>query len=165
VPRSFSATRVSEHLAAQADRLLVDDEDVRLEHLGGVLDDRAAQLQRLLDVQVQVERGVFAAAQLDHAGHAHEIDARAEIEGADDRRAGQDQHRDVLEFLHQRMRDGAAAAQMAEAHRIVAVDQDAAVQTPLRHVRPLPSRPSISRARSRRKAGILYEAMLLPSDA
>ena len=40
----------------------------------------------------------------------------------------------LLEALHQRMRDRAAAAQVAEAERVVAVDQDAPVGPPVAHV-------------------------------
>ncbi|MNC95506.1 hypothetical protein D3C83_126480 [compost metagenome] len=57
-----------------------------------MLDDRFAHAQRFLDIDQQVERGVFAVAQLDDAGNAHEVDAAAEVEAADQRRAGQDQH-------------------------------------------------------------------------
>ena len=112
-------------LAAEAERLLVDQEQVGAERLGGVADDRGADAERLLDVDVQVERGVFAVAQLDDAGHAHEIDARLEIEAADDRRARQDQDRQVLVALDQRMRHRPAAAQMAEAQRVMAVNENA----------------------------------------
>ena len=75
-----------EHLTPESQRLLVDDEDVGIEHLRRVADDRRAHLEHLLDIDVQVERRVFAVAQLDHARHADEIDPRTEIEAADDRR-------------------------------------------------------------------------------
>ena len=110
-------------LAAQAQRLLVDDEDVGIEDVRGVMDDRAADLQRLIDVDMQVEGGVVAVAQLDDAGDAHEIDPGAEVEAADDRRARHDQDRELLVLLHQGMRDGAAAPQMPETEGVVAVDQ------------------------------------------
>src|SRR5882672_11172036 len=125
-----------EHLAAQPDRLLVDDEQVRREDLGGVLDDRGAQQQRFGDVEVQVERRVLPVAQLDHAGDAHEVDARAEIEAADDRRAGQDQDRELLEAVDQRVRQGTAAPQVAEAKGVMAVDEYAAVSPPAPHGTP-----------------------------
>jgi hypothetical protein len=80
------------------------------------------------DVDVQAERGVLAVAQLDHAGHAHEIDACPEIEAADDRRAREDEDRDVLVVLDQRVRDGAAAAEVPEAEAIVAIDEDACLR-------------------------------------
>ena len=95
------------------------------------------------DVEVQVERGVLAVAQLDHARHAHEIDARAEVEAADDRRARKDQHRELLVALDQRVRDRAAAAQVAEAERVVAVDQYAAVAPASTLMTPPPSRSTI----------------------
>ena len=101
VPRAFSISRVERTSPRRPKRLLVDQEHVRLEHLGSVVDDRAADLERLLDVEMQVQRGVLAVAQLDHAGHADEVDPRAEIEAADDRRAREDQHREVLESLDQ----------------------------------------------------------------
>src|SRR4029077_11786841 len=95
------------------------------EYVGHVMDDRAAHRQRLLRVDMQAERCVIAGAQLDDAGHADEIDPGAELEAADDRRPGQDEDRDVLVVLDQRMGDRAAAAQMAEAEGIVAIDQNA----------------------------------------
>ena len=74
-----------EHFPAQAQRLLVDDEDVRVEHIRRVFDDGGAHHQRLFNVDVQIQWRVFAIAQLHHARHTHEIDARTEIETADDR--------------------------------------------------------------------------------
>src|SRR5262245_2031217 len=125
-----------QQLAAQPDRLLVDDEHVGRELLCGVLDDGGAHRHRLADVEVQVERRVLAVAQLDHAGHAHEVDARAEIEAADDRRAGEDQDRELLVALDQRVRDRPAAAQVAEAEGVVAVDEYAAIVPPGPHGAP-----------------------------
>jgi hypothetical protein len=75
------------HLAAQAERLLVNDQDVGVEDLGRVANNRGAHRQRLFDIDMQAERDILAVAQLDNARYAHEIDARAEIEAADDRRA------------------------------------------------------------------------------
>jgi hypothetical protein len=60
-------------------------------------------------------------------GHAHEVDARAEVEAADDRRARQDQDGELLVALDERVRDGAAPAQVAEAEGVMAVDEYAAV--------------------------------------
>jgi hypothetical protein len=125
-----------QELAAQPDGLLVDDEHVGLESLGGVLDDRSAHRHRLADVEVQVERGVLAVPELDHAGNAHEVDARAEVEAADDRRARKDQDGELLEALDQRMREGAAAAQVAEAEGVVAVDEYAAIVPSVPHGAP-----------------------------
>jgi hypothetical protein len=113
------------HLAAQPQRLLVDQEQVRGEHLGGVVDDRAADLEGLVDAQAQVERGVLAVPELDHPRHADEVDARLEVEGADDRRAGKDQHRELGEAVDQVVRDRPAAAQVPEPEAVVAVDQQA----------------------------------------
>ena len=75
------------HLAAQAHGLLVDDEDIRLEAFGGVVDDGAAHLQRFLKIDMPVHGRIFAVAQLDDARDFHEIDAGAVIEGAGNRRA------------------------------------------------------------------------------
>ena len=63
------------HLAAQPERLLVDDQHVGIEDVGGVADDRGTHRQRFLDVDMQVERNVFAVAQLDYAGNTYKIDA------------------------------------------------------------------------------------------
>jgi hypothetical protein len=60
--------------------------------------------------------------------------ARSEIEGTDDRGARQDQHRQLLEALDQRVSDRAAAPQMPQPERIVAVDQDASVVAALSHL-------------------------------
>ena len=60
-------------------------------------------------------------------GNPDEIDPRAEVEAADDGRARQDQHRHALEAVDHRMRDRPAAAQVAEAEAVVAVDQDPCV--------------------------------------
>ena len=111
-------------LAAQAGRLLVDDEQVGPVDVGGILDDAGAHRQRMLDVEPQIGRIVLAGVDLlDHARDAHEVDARAELVGADHRRAGQNQHGDRLVGLDDGIGDGAAAADMAEAERVVAVDQ------------------------------------------
>src|SRR6185503_1887161 len=76
------------------------------------------------DADPQVGRVVFAGIDLlDDARNAHEIDARAELVGADHRRARDDQHRDRLVGLDDGIGDGAAAADVAEAERVVAVDQ------------------------------------------
>ena len=115
------------HLALQSERFLVDEEEVRPEALGRLLDDRGADRHRLVEIDVQAERLVFAVGELDDAGNADEIDARQEIEAADDRRAGKDQDRNAFVSIDDRVRDRAAAAQMAEAEAVVAVDQDARV--------------------------------------
>ena len=115
------------HLAAQSQRLLVDDEDVRVEYFRRVLDDRGPHGQGLLDVDVQAERRVLAIAQLDDAGYADKIDPRPVVEVADDRRAGKDQYRHARMTLDQGMGDRPAPAQMAESERVVAVDQDPGV--------------------------------------
>ena len=110
-------------LAAQAERLLVDDEEIRPVDVGGVADDAGAHLERMLDVHAQVRRIVLAGFDLHHAGNTDEIDARTEFVGADDRRAGQDQHRNRLVGFDDGIGDGAAATHMAEAERIVAVEK------------------------------------------
>ena len=73
------------------------------------------------------QRGIFAIAQLDDAGHLHEIDAGAIVEGPGDGRARDDQHLHAAIGFDQRMRDGAAAAQVAKSECVVAVKQDARV--------------------------------------
>ena len=60
VPRSFSSSQRRADLAAQAERLLVDDEQVGAVDVGGVADDPGAHLQRMLDADPQVGRIVFA---------------------------------------------------------------------------------------------------------
>ena len=67
-------------------------------------------------------------AQLDHAGHPHEIDARLEVETADDGRSRDDQDLQLRKRLGQRVRDGAATADVAQPETVVAVDEDAAVR-------------------------------------
>jgi hypothetical protein len=114
-------------LAAQAERLLVDDEDVGVEDVGGVLDDGIPHRQGLVDVDQQAQGRVVARAQLDHPRDADEVDPGPEVKTADDRRAGQDNDRHVLVLVDQGMGNGAAAAQVAEAERVVAVDEDAGV--------------------------------------
>jgi hypothetical protein len=114
-------------LAFQAERLLVDDEEVRPEGERRLPDDGGAHLHGLLEVDVEAERLVFAVGQLDHAGNAYEVDAGAEVEAADDGRAGQDQHGHALEPFHDGVGDRPATAQVAEAEAIVAVDQDPCV--------------------------------------
>ena len=123
VPRAFSILSVGTHLALQTERLLVDEEEVGPKALGRLLDDRRADRHRLVEVDVQTERLVFAVVQLDDARDANEIDAGQEVEAADDRRSRQDQHRYALEAVDDRVRDRAAAAQVAEPEAVVAVDQ------------------------------------------
>ena len=96
-------------LAAQPHRLLVDDENVGLEGLRRVADDRLPHLQRILQVDVLFQRGVFAVTQLDDAGDLHEVDARSIVEGAGDGRARDDQDIEAAEILDERMRDRAAS--------------------------------------------------------
>ena len=141
------------HLAPEPGGLLVHDEDVRVEDACRVLDDGAAQAERLLDVEMQAERGVFAVAELHHAGHPHEIDAGAEIEAADDGRAGEDQHRQVLVLRHQMMRDRPTPPQVPEPEAVVAVDENARALAPDHAASPpipgrsLPLSPGQSRRR------------------
>jgi hypothetical protein len=75
------------HLAVQPERFLVDDQDVGIEDVGGMADDRGAHRQRFLDVDMEVERDILAVAQLDYAGNPHKIHTRTKIEAADDRRS------------------------------------------------------------------------------
>src|SRR5215469_17307398 len=98
-----------------------------------MVDDRSPQAERLLDMHMEAERGIFAVAQLDDAGDAHKINACPEVEAADDRRAREDQHREVLVGLDERMRDRPAAAEVAESEGVVAVDQHAFMAQVLFH--------------------------------
>jgi hypothetical protein len=50
-----------------------------------------------------------------------------EVEVPDDRRAGENQDAEPRIVLNEGAGDGAAAAQMAEAERVVALDQDPAI--------------------------------------
>ena len=117
VPRDAVLVRIA-NTAAEAQSAAVGRE-----RRGGMPDDRGADRQRLANVEVKVERGVLAVAQLDDAGHAHEVDARLEVEAADDRRTRDDQDRKVLVLLDQEMGDRPTAPQMAEAHRVVRIDE------------------------------------------
>ena len=129
-------------LAAQAERLLVDDEEVGAIDVGGVADDPGAHLERMLDADPEVGRVVFAGLDLDHAGHAHEVDAGAELVGADHGRARDDQHRDRMVGLDDGVGDGTATAHMAETERVVAVEQHTLGPAAGEHeiVSPLPKR-------------------------
>ncbi len=114
-------------LAFQAKRLLVHQEQVGPEAQRRLSDDGGAHFHRLVERDVEAERLIFAVGELDHARDPDEVDPRAEIEAADDGRAGQDQDRHALEPVDERMRNGAATTQVAEAKAVVAVDQDPCV--------------------------------------
>jgi len=75
----------AQNLAAQTERLLVDNEDIRFEDLRGMLDDRGTDRERLIDIDVQRERGVFAVPQLDDTWDPHKIDAGPKLETSNDR--------------------------------------------------------------------------------
>ena len=113
------------HLAEQAERLLVDQEEIRPEHAGRVLDDRGPERERLLDVEVEIHARVLAVPALDDSGHADEIDAGAKAEAAQDGRAAQDEDVQLLVMGHERVGDRPAAAEVPQPERVVAVDQDA----------------------------------------
>ena len=115
------------NFAAQAQRLLVDDEQVRVEDFRRVLDDRRPHRERLFGVDMQVQRDVVAIPKLDDPGDAHEVDTGTKIEAADDRRPRKDQHGRIAPGLDQVMRDRSASAEMAEPKRVVAVDQYASM--------------------------------------
>src|SRR5207248_6613515 len=72
------------HFAAQSQGLLVDDQQVGIEDVCRVANYRRAHRQRLINVNVQIERDVFAVSELDDTRHAHKVDARTEIEAAYD---------------------------------------------------------------------------------
>src|SRR5690606_34475863 len=107
----------------KAQRLLVDDENVRVEDPRGMLNDLGADLEGLVDTHRQVKGGVLAVAQLYHPGNADEVHPAPEIEAAYDGRAGNDQDGHVLVAFHHGMSQGPASAQMAQAEGVVAVDQ------------------------------------------
>ena len=73
------------HLSPQAQRFLVDDKQVGIEHAGRVADDGFPQRQSIFNVDMQLQRGVVAIAQLDHTRNPHKINAAAKIKAADDR--------------------------------------------------------------------------------
>ena len=126
-------------LAAESQRFLVDQEQVRSVTAGGVLDDRGPHRQGIFEIDMQPERRILAVVQLDDTRDADEIDPRLEVETADDRRAGQDQDRQALVALDQRVCDGPAAAQVTEPERIVTVDQYAGSIETSGHDRLLPA--------------------------
>ena len=123
VPRSFSSCSAGTTSPRRPERLLVDDEQVGPE---------MSAVSRMMRVRIssvcstptrRLAESYSPFDLLDDARDAHEVDARAELVGADDRRARQDQDRDVVVGLDQGVGDRAAAAHMAEAERVVAVDQ------------------------------------------
>ena len=69
-------------------------------------------------------RNIVAVRQFHHARHPHEIDAVAELEAADHRRTGDNDNRRVRIGAHQRIGDRAGSPQMAEAERVVTVDEN-----------------------------------------
>jgi hypothetical protein len=71
------------------------------------------------------QRHVIAVAQLDNPGNPYEIDASLEVETADDRRPGNDENLELRKRLRQRVRDGTAAADMAQPETVVAIDENA----------------------------------------
>jgi len=111
-------------LAAQPDRLLVDDDHIGVEGQHGLLDDVRAQTDGAAEIEIEMVRLVAAVAALLDAGNADIVDAVAELEARDHRRARDDDHRDVRKARDQRVGDRPAAADMAEPEGVVAVDQD-----------------------------------------
>jgi hypothetical protein len=123
----FQHLQRRDDLAFQAERLLVDDEEVGPKGKRRLPDDRGAHLHRLLEVDVQPERLVLAVGQLDHARNADEVDPERKSKLPMIGEPGQDQHGHALEPFHDRVGDRPAAAQVAEAEAVVAVDQDPGV--------------------------------------
>ena len=121
------------HFAAQSQGLLVDDQQVGIEDVRRVANDRRAHRQRLIDVNVQIERDVFAISELDDTRDAHKIDSGTEIEAAYDRRPGEDQNRDRGVGVDQRVCYGPTSPQMAESEAVVAVDKHPFVMTASGH--------------------------------
>ncbi len=145
-------------LALEAERLLVHQKQVRTKAERRLPDDGGAHLHGLVEGDVQAERLVFAVGELDHAGNAHEIDPRAEVEAADDGRSGQNQHRHALEPVHQRVRDRPTATQVAEAEAVVAVDQDPCVVKSLASFHPIPCLLSAVPDVTIANAGIIHDS-------
>ncbi len=123
--RRFQHFQRSGNLAFQAVGLLVDNEDVRIEGLGRMLDNGGAHGERLLGIDMQAKRSIFPIAQLDDAGNTNKIDPCLEIKTADDGGAGENENRQVLVLLYKRVCHDHASTQMTEAKGVVAVDQDA----------------------------------------
>src|SRR3546814_5089506 len=69
----------------------------------------------------------------------HEVDTGAEIERADDGRAGEDQDRQRLVGVGQGMGDLAAAPQMPQAEAVVAVNEDTLAPAAVLHAGSLSS--------------------------
>ena len=114
----------SAHLSPEPERLLVHDEHVGAKCLRGVADDGLAERQHLVEGEVEGERGVLPVRELGDPGNAHEIDPRRKLEAADEGRPGDDEHREVPARAHERAGDRPAPAQVPEAERVVAVDED-----------------------------------------
>ena len=126
-PRSSLAAQQRQrapHLAEQPERLLVDQEEIGPEDPRRVLDDGGPEREGLLDMEVEIQARVLAVPALDDPGHADEVDAGAEAEAPQDRRAAQDEHVELLVMRDQRVGDRPAATEMPQPERIVAVDED-----------------------------------------
>jgi len=90
---------------------------------------------------MQVERNIFAIAQLDDAGYPHKIDSGTKIEAADDGRPGEDQHRNCGIRFDQRVRDRSAPAQVTESETVVAINEHPLMVTA--NGQADPSRPTV----------------------
>ena len=126
-PRSSAAAQQSKsapHLAEQSERLLVDQEEIRLEDPRRVLDDGGPEREGLLDVEVEIQARVLAVSPLDDPGHADEVDAGTEAEAPQDRGAAQDEDVELLVMGDERVGDRPAPTEVAQPERVVAVDQD-----------------------------------------
>ena len=62
------------HLPTQSQRLLIDDQQVGIEDVGGMPNYRRAHGQCVVDIDVQVQRDIFAVTELDDAGDTNKID-------------------------------------------------------------------------------------------
>ena len=109
----------------EAPAALVDDQHVGTKGFSSVIDDGGTKLHHLCDVHVQAKGRILTVSELDDARYPDEIDSGSEIETADDRRPGEDQNRQVLAVRHQRVRNTAAAPEVAQTKGVVAVDQNA----------------------------------------
>lgn len=127
-PRAAARGRVqrARELVAEAPGLLVHDQQIRHEAAFGGADDPGAQAHGLFQRQAQVMGGVVAVGQLHDAGEPHVVHAVREVEAPRDGRAREDQRGEARIPVHQPLRDGARAAQMAQPERVVTVQESAA---------------------------------------
>ena len=124
-PACLEARKGGFKFAPQPERLLVNDEKVGRKAERRLPDQGRAKRRRRVDGPMGAQGHIVAAAQLDDAWHPDEVDARLEIEAADDRRTGYNEDPQLRAGLGQRLGYCPAASEMAQTETVVAVDQDA----------------------------------------